>query len=58
MQFSFQGYVGRFYGASASTNLVNLTNLPAQFNTNVTISIVDNEAANYPRRFYRAYVIP
>ena len=58
MQLQLWGAAGRSYAIEISTNLANWTPWTNQFNTNGTFNVVDTNAANCLRRFYRAVLQP
>ncbi|HWD94089.1 MAG TPA: LamG-like jellyroll fold domain-containing protein [Verrucomicrobiae bacterium] len=58
MQLNFAGFAGRNYEFDVSTDLVHWTSWTTQLNDSGTMSIMDNEATNYPTRFYRAVLLP
>ena len=45
---------GRSYALESSTNLVQWSALPTNTATGLTLEFEDADAANFPRRFYRA----
>jgi hypothetical protein len=58
MRLQIQAVAGHTYQIDVSTNLVDWTFWTNQFTTNGTIQVLDTDATNYSRRFYRATLQP
>jgi hypothetical protein len=58
MQVTLQGEAGRTYAIETSTDLVHWAAWTNQVNTNGTMTVTDTDSPNYPRRFYRARLMP
>src|SRR5439155_26645622 len=58
MQVSVRGDVGADYGIEISSNLINWTFWTNRVAENGTMSIVDPDATNHLKRFYRAVLLP
>lgn len=57
-QLQLMSDINNSYTIQASTNLINWDNILTLTNTSGTISFIDANATNYPRRFYRAELMP
>lgn len=58
MQITVGGEIGRAYAIEVSTNLLHWDWWTNQINAYGTLSVVDDDATNYPVRFYRAVLLP
>lgn len=57
-QLSVEGNIGDTYLIEFSTNLLNWVLWAAVTDSNGTVSITDSNTSNFPRRFYRAQLVP
>jgi hypothetical protein len=55
-QLSVMGEFGRGFAVEASTNLLDWTPLATFLSTNLVTDVLDTNALDFPRRFYRAIV--
>jgi hypothetical protein len=57
VRLTVSGMFGHTYGIDASSDLQNWVRITTQVSTNSVIEFTNNDAASYPRRFYRPVLV-